>query len=222
MINKIRSLIKRGIISLLAEDTGDFQIIQVDYLGKTSKFEAIFPFGTGGNPPEGSSVLLFNVEGQEENKAGIATLPKDRFKFNEVHAWTGNPVAGTYIVFRENGDIQEIVKNNRTITIDKDMNITISGNKSETVTGNSAETLTGTKDIDATGVITINSNSTVNVVAPSVNLGSSGGTLRKLIDDRIINNYNNHVHSGVTPGVSNSGAPSNNITGLTTSDVSAS
>lgn len=220
MISKIRALIKRGIISLLADDAGDYQIIQVSYLGKTSKAEAVFPFGAGGNPPEGASALLFNVEGLEENKAGIFYLPKDRFKFNEVHAWTGNPVSGSFIVFRESGDIEKTVTSNETADIAGDKSETIGGNVTLTISGNSTETTTGTVNMIGTTAVNINSSTVVNVVAPSVNLGT--GTLRKLVDERIIFFTENHVHSGVVSGIQTSGKPVGTAGTVTTTETKAS
>ncbi len=162
----IRSLIRRAVVSLSMPDEGDFQLVQISYLDKTAKMEVIWPYGMGGRLPVDAIPFVFNVEGMEENKAGLGTAPTLRFKVNaEGEVWFGNPLSGSVVFFRENGDIEK------------------------TGLADDTETISGTKKI----------------IAPDIEIGSSGATLRSLIDDRLIALFNVHVHPDPVSG--NTGAP---------------
>ena len=103
----IKSLIRRARVSLSLPDTGSYQLSQCDYLGKTSKFEVIWPYGMNGRLPKNAQVLLFNIEGMEENKAGIGSTPDLRQNVDaEGEVKTGNPLAGTFVYFKEDGTIE--------------------------------------------------------------------------------------------------------------------
>lgn len=148
LLRKIKSMIRRAVVSLSLPDTGDYPIVQVGYLGKTANAEAIWPYGLGGRLPEDAQVFLFNIEGMEENKAGIGTAPTQRKKVdNSGEIWVGNPLTQAIILFKSNGDIE------------------------------------GTTD----GIISL--------VASSINIGSSGASLQKLVDERFVTLFNNHVHN---------------------------
>lgn len=75
--------------------------------------------------------------------------------------------------------------------------------------------------VTAVGEVDVISSVAVNVTAPAINLGSSGETLHKLIDERAAAIFNAHVHSA-GGGVGNSGPPTTAIgAGQETSVVSA-
>lgn len=176
LLRKIKSMIRRARVSLSLPDTETYPIIQVEYLGKTANAEAIWPYGMGGRLPVDAQVFCFNIEGMEENKAGIGTTPTLRFKVNEEgEVYFGNPLTGSVTYYRSNGDIEIIGKNDQSVTLDGALNI-----------------------------IAING---VNITAPEINIGSSGATLRTLIDDRFEALFNAHMHAGVTTGVGTSGVP---------------
>lgn len=107
ILNRISNGIKRAYISLVGSDSNQFQTTQINYLGKTADMEVIYPYGLCANPPAGSLVLLFNVQGQEENRAGIANLPNQRFKnLKAGEVVVGNYLTGSYIKLLENGNIE--------------------------------------------------------------------------------------------------------------------
>ena len=177
LLRKIRSLIRRAVVSLSLPDDGDYPIVQISYLGKTANAEAIWQYGTGGRLPENAQVFCFNIEGMEENKAGIGTTPTRRFRVNEEgEVYFGNPLTGSVTYYRSNGDIEIIGKNDQSVTLDGALNIIASNG--------------------------------VNITASEINIGSSGATLRTLIDERFEALFNAHTHGGVTTGGGTSGVPS--------------
>ena len=200
LLRKIRSLIRRAIVSLSLPDDGDYPIVQVSYLGKTGNMEVIWPYGMNGQLPADAQTFCFNIEGMEENKAGIGTVPKLRLKVDaEGEVSFGNPLTGSVTYYRTNGDIEIIGKNNKSVTLDGDMDITVSGNKTETilgdntdtVSGNSSESITGDKDISANNT-TITSTVTTDIISPAVNLADLSGKF--LMTDDIIAIFNAHQH----------------------------
>jgi len=121
--SKLINLIKRAVVSLAGDDSGEFPVTQVSYMGKTSDIEVVFPYGMAANMPKDSIVLMFNVLAQEENKAGIGYRHDLRPKnLKEGEAVFGNFLVGTHIKFDEDGNI----------IIDGDMQLT----GDLTVTGN--------------------------------------------------------------------------------------
>lgn len=200
ILTKIRSMIRRARVSRSLPDTGTYPITQVEFLGKTSNMVVIWPYGMSGQLPEDAETICFNIEGMEENKAGIGTVPKLRLKVNaDGEVVFGNPLTESAIYFRENGDIEVIGKNNQNITVDGDANLSvganyienITGDKTENITGHSTENVTGDKDISADNT-TVTSTVTTDVISPAVNLGDLLGKL--LMTDDIISIYNGHKH----------------------------
>lgn len=107
LLRKIKSMIRRAVVSLSLPDTGDCPIVQISYLGKTANAEAIWPYGMGGQLPVDAQVFCFNIEGMEENKAGIGTTPTRRFKVDEEgEVWCGNPVVRTIALFKSDETIE--------------------------------------------------------------------------------------------------------------------
>ena len=148
----IFNLIKRTLVSRKTADSGQFPVAQVSWNGKVGDIEVIYPYGLSGNLPIDSLVLTFNVNGQEENRAGIGNTPKRRFKnLKEGEVAVGNPLTKSVIKFLENGDIEITGTNNQNINITGDVNLTVGGNLNITTTGNTTITTTGNTTIDSTG-----------------------------------------------------------------------
>jgi hypothetical protein len=199
LLRKISSMISRAKVSNSLPDTGKHPITQISLLGKTANTEVIWPYGMNGRLPGDAQVLCFNVEGMEENKACIGNVPTLRIKVDaEGEVCFGNPLTGSVIYFRENGDTEEVGTNDKTSTI----------------TGDSSETITGTKNITT--------DIAANITAPIINIGSSGATLRKLIDERFEALFNVHVH--LDPVTGTTGPPTVLLTpgAQTTTDTKAS
>ena len=164
LLRKIRSLIRRAVVSLSLPDDGDHPIMQISYLGKTANAEVIWPYGMGGQLPENAQVFCFNIEGMEENKAGIGTTPTLRLKVDaEGETCFGNPLTGSVTYFRANGDIETIGKN--------DESIIISGNSNKTIGGNMILAVTGNVNIDVDGDVNLNAAGTINLDGGDGNLG---------------------------------------------------
>lgn len=107
LLRKIKSMIKRAVVTKSNPDTGNYLIAQISYLGKTGDMEVLFPYGMNAQLPVNAQVLCFNVEGMEENKIGIGYNPASRINVAaEGEVSFGNPLTGSALFFREDGSMQ--------------------------------------------------------------------------------------------------------------------
>jgi hypothetical protein len=189
ILNRIAGMVKRAYVTLVGDDSGRYQTTQIGYLGKTADMEVIYPYGLCGNPPKNSLVLLFNVQGMEENRAGIANLLSERFKnLKEGEVAIGNYLTKSVIKFLENGDIEIHGTNDERVTIDRNCNININGNCDISVNGTTTLSCPGgttiNSDVHVNGTVTISED----VIASGISLVS-------------------HIHGGVTPGGGTTSGP---------------
>ena len=73
-------MIKYGAVSNETDDSGRVQVVQVRTQSVTRDFLALYPYGVFANAPKGALAVLFNLNGQEENKAGIPFIPQETFE----------------------------------------------------------------------------------------------------------------------------------------------
>lgn len=198
IITFIRNLIKRGVVTKKTPDSGQFSVAQVKWLtGKTGNVEVIHPYGLSSYAPVGSLALMFNIMGHEENRASIINDPKRRFKdLKEGEVAIGNFLTRSYVKFKENGDIEVVGTNNRTVTITGDDTITVSGDSAINVTGNMSATIGGTLTADVTG----NTDITTPIATVNGALRVTGeitafyGLPNQISFTNIKNIYNTHTH----------------------------
>lgn len=206
ILNRISNGIKRAFVSLVGSDSEAFQTTQISYLGKTADTEVIYPYGLCGNPPTGSLVLLFNVQGQEENRAGIANLPNKRFKnLKAGEVAVGNYLTTSVVKFLENGNIEVFCQNNEIITITQNANITIGGSSTVNIVG------TATINCPTTTINgDVNINGNLNVLGDSTSTGNTSinGSLSTTGDVTAQTiSLLGHRHDSVMPGGGTSGQP---------------
>jgi len=121
-------------------------------------------------------VLMFNVQGQEENRAGMANLTRQRFKnLKEGEVALGNYLTGSVVKFLENGDIEVTANGDQNVTVSGDVNLTVAGSVNVT-----APTVSITSDVTITGDLTVTGATTLGATV------TSSGT----------NISNNHTHGG--------------------------
>ncbi len=125
MLRKIRNLIKKAIITLILEDTANVQKSQVQFYDNVRDVEIISPYGIYGVAPLGSQVVLFQVNGQEENLVGIADDVNNRPKnLKEGELILKNIKTNTAIYFKQDGSLEVTTNGNLNITVDGDADIT--------------------------------------------------------------------------------------------------
>jgi len=208
--NCLTNIIKRCFITKAGSDTGQFPITQISYLDKTADCEIISPYGVYSNPPANSFGVLFHPLAEEQNRVGIFNVAGNRFKgLKENEVVTGNPITLSNIKYDNEGNVIITVKNNLQVIVDADNNITIAGAYNLTASSDSTITMP---------TLTINSNVIVNGTITANNSGGvvsmTGGNLTTTGSITATGNVtgqgtslHTHVHSGVTTGGSNTGAP---------------
>lgn len=137
LCNKVVNLVKRCYVSRVGNNQQRYQTTQVSYLNKTANVEVVYPYGLSGNPPLNSLGLMFNVQGQEENRAAIFNLPSKRVRnLKEGEVAVSNYLTESRVVFKENGDIEVTGNNNQIVNITQNSEITVGGDVTINVTGN--------------------------------------------------------------------------------------
>jgi len=159
LLTKIKSLIKRGYVTRTSTNSSYYQIFQVSYLGKAGDAEYISPYGLYSNCPLNIPVLIWNLQGYENNRAAMPFSENDRFKNLAVgEVKVGSPFTGSYVYFKADGKIEIESKGQMDVTINGNVNLNVSGAVNLTASGN------------------------VNVDAPQTNLGTGGAKIARLGD----------------------------------------
>jgi hypothetical protein len=207
--NKTINLIKRCYISRVGSNQQRYQTTQVSYLNKTANIEVLYPYGLSGNPPRNSLGLMFNVQGQEENRAAIFNLPSKRVRnLKEGEVAISNYLTESRVVFKENGDIEVIGKNNQTINITSNSEITVGGDVTINVTGNvdlTSSLTTINNDVKVNGNVDISGSATIGsgsgaqsavaTVGDSVEVEVTGGSSAGTYSGSITSGSNNATTS---------------------------
>lgn len=171
MLSELKSLIynmvKRALVRKPINDASNFQIMQVSYMGKTADIENILPYGLCSSPPVDSLSLVFTVNAQEENRAGITNSPNIRFKnLLEGEVAVGNYLTGSVVKFLADGNIEITSANDLVVTVAGDESVSISGGSTVDITGDSAITVGGNAEVTVTGTTTLTSTGNVSITAP--------------------------------------------------------
>jgi len=158
MASSTTSSVKRAKISRVAKDEGNYHVAQVNYMGKACDVEILTPYGLYSSLPADALAIIWNVQGQEENRVGIGNTPKTRYKqLKPGEVVVGSPLMETKMEFLTDGVVKITAKNNATVTIDKDGNIAVTTDGKLDITAKEDMTLTTEGDftLTATGDVKI-------------------------------------------------------------------
>lgn len=140
-------IIKKALTTL--KRTGIFG--QCNFMGTTTDYEAIYPYGIYAKPKTGSMVILQSVLGDESNKVGTEY---DNKKVQEILSLLGdgdnaiyNPTSNSSVIFRASGDIEIEARGSNNLKIKASVDHT--GDMA--ITGD--VTITG--DVDIEGTLTL-------------------------------------------------------------------
>lgn len=107
IFKKLQNLIKRGIQTLVANDSGIRQIAQVKFLGQTKQVKTLSPYGLFGSPLLNSDWLIFQARANSDDLYGIANYYKKRIKnLKEGEVVLMNVKTQDFIHFKEDGTIK--------------------------------------------------------------------------------------------------------------------
>lgn len=128
MINRFLQMIKQAYISLVTDDSSAYPKGQAGYNGKTTDFLRYSPYGLNSNPPKDAWVLLLGSQGQEAVKIGLVADFLYRKKgLKEGEAVLYNTLSKSFIILKENGDIEIDAKNDLIVNVTGNVRITAIG-----------------------------------------------------------------------------------------------
>lgn len=128
VVAMLKNLIRWAVINAIADDTQQFPIHQVDYLGKTADATAWYPFGFHANPGSSTLALLFSLGSNAENRVALPGSPRERIKQlsgGEVVMY--HPATGSKVHFKADGSIDMDVKVDLNVTVAGDMLADVGG-----------------------------------------------------------------------------------------------
>ena len=202
--NKIFLLLGRGILTVInnSELTQKIQIIALNE-ETISDMERFQEYGFESYPLEKAEVLAAFFNGNRDH--GIAVCvhdrryrPKDLIE-GEVAIYTNEDAITPFRIQMKKNRIHYRRSDQEDIDIDTSKTEDIGTSKTENIGTSKIITAPTETHVNATEHI-INS--------PQVSLGGNDfAGLRKIIDERFITLFNNHVHSGVQSGTGNTAVP---------------
>ena len=155
---------KRGYITRPSTDKDKYHTAQASYHGQVADIEVITPYGVYSTLPLDSQVLVWNVNGVEENRVAIGNTPPVRFKnLKPGEVVVGSPQTLSNAFFKTDGSIIITGKNNAVVTISPEGNITIAAG--------------GTLAITSVGEMNITAGGTMALVAPLITLNGTGNNV---------------------------------------------
>lgn len=146
----IRSIARLARVTRAGDDSGDFPIAQVGYMGKVGDAVMWFPYGIHANVREDELAIILSMQGNPEARVALAGSPTSRPHPIEVGEFVVyHPPSGSKIHFKANGDVEVDSKNDVRVTAAGDVDTTAGGDSSVT---SGVHTVAGDLDHDGTNV----------------------------------------------------------------------
>ena len=176
MLNNLRNLIKRAVVSGPYDDTlPGAPLQQISYEGKVVTAEMLHTYGLFANMPTDKTLcLVFAVGDDDDNLTAIGYTPLLRPEgVEEGEVVYYHPITGSKIHLRNNGDIDIEVADGSEDETGGNANITITKGLNIVVGGDAKVTVAGAATIDVSGNTTLKT-SKLDVDSPQTNLGIGG------------------------------------------------
>ena len=152
------SIIKKAKKTLTTDYSKNFPECQGVWLNKPGSIMPLYHYGSAGNAPVGSYMIMFNPGGQEEERVAIEfhreSLPKELLANEYI---CGNFVIGSTEKFDKDGNVIFTVKKDLTENITGNVTTTIGGTQTQVVTGVVSRTTSATTSETSTTLHTITS-----------------------------------------------------------------
>lgn len=105
LVGRIKNLIRKALVTLDRKT----QFGQCSFLGTTSNYETIKPYGIASIPRQSDKplIVMLNVMGSEEHKIGFEYNNKLPFENEEMEAGevcVYNPTSSNYVIFKNDGE----------------------------------------------------------------------------------------------------------------------
>ena len=123
----VSKLIRWASVVRAGKDDDQFPTQQVEYFGKTADCIMIFPYGMHANVDGNSLAVMLAMNGALDNRVAIPTSMNRRAVLASGEVTFYNPVTGSAVTFKANGDIEAVSAN--------DIKATAAGNIEATAAG---------------------------------------------------------------------------------------
>lgn len=118
MIKCIKNLIRYAKVTLINDDSSKYPYTQMTYNGKTANVTTVNPYGHYSVAPLNSLAVVWQINAQEENLAGVCFNPAGRFKgLKTGEVLNGNELTGSYIKFANSNEIDIVSKGDLVLNI---------------------------------------------------------------------------------------------------------
>jgi len=101
----LSKLLRWARITKSGDDSGQFPVQQMEYLGKVADGAVVFPYGVHGNIPADVLVLMASVQDSPDNRASLGVLAKKRPTLKDGEVAFYHPPTDAFIIWRESGDL---------------------------------------------------------------------------------------------------------------------
>ena len=172
-LNKLKNIVRWATVTGPVNQAQQFPVQQVTYKGKVANCMMVFPYGVYAHVSSTDVLtMMFAVEGNADNRAGIPAIPQKRpvdLEQNEVAIY--HPFTNSFIKFRNNGDISI-----DTAPIDPVTGVQTLGNiiincVNATVTASENVSVTAIQNIGLTGVeATVTASASVTIDTPETTI----------------------------------------------------
>lgn len=187
IVKKLISKVIRWAVTEAGTDSGAYQTQQVRYLRRSGQSASVYPWGYTALAPSDVLSICYAISGKSDERAHTPISGPDRKKNlapGENAMW--HP-SGSFIHFKNNGDIEINAANSILMTSAADMTVD-TGTENLILRTDTFATIGGTVLI---GALQVTGASTLSADVSSGGVDISDG----------------HVHSGVQTGGGNTGAP---------------
>ena len=125
MINKLKSLIKNGIIVTKDEDDSKGLFAKFFFLGQSPKARIVTPLGFFNKPANGINSVLFSLMGNASNQLAIALMPKgETTVLNDGEFGMKVPGKSIWVIFRNDETIELKINDTTLIATEGNINVT--------------------------------------------------------------------------------------------------
>lgn len=166
IIEALKRVVRRVIVVSVNKDDKNTQTVRVSYFGKVINVDLFNSYGVASNPPKDGMGVMFEVEGQTDNRIAMIGTPTG-IRIKELKE--GEVVIGNF----KNGTVVRFLDDTMDVIAPNTLNINVTGNATITAPQVDIDSpqVNMTGDLDVDGVITApNIVGTTDVTADGVSL----------------------------------------------------
>lgn len=129
MLSALQDLIKYCFTTKGGDDTKQFPVQQISFMGNVVDAFIVFPWGMHANVSKDALGIALGINADDQSIAAIMTSANERIKdLKEGEVIFFHPKSKTFTHYKNGGDLDVSVNGSENVNITKDWNITVGGN----------------------------------------------------------------------------------------------